>query len=193
MPPEEGLMVTPKVLLLWGSLDSSIVLAVLSPSTKETASAWSSSLSRSDRDRPTGQPVSWFWVHLYLFEPIPGSTHDLRHSQVLPFPSAMSAKSGHHPGECKFQILHWLIDVNAELGKTKWSISSVQFLACLAQLPPPINTTDILWLSCFTCPLLRYAHTQRTLAGICTSVVHLSPVILDCNTLFYWKNGCPFL
>ncbi|KAK2821061.1 hypothetical protein Q5P01_024020 [Channa striata] len=30
----------------------------------------------------------------------------------------------------------------------------IQFLACLAQLPPPINTTDILWLSCFSCPLL---------------------------------------
>ncbi|XP_024913277.1 transmembrane protein 94 isoform X2 [Cynoglossus semilaevis] len=30
----------------------------------------------------------------------------------------------------------------------------IQFLACLAQLPPPMNTTDILWLSCFSCPLL---------------------------------------
>uniref|UniRef100_A0A673Z243 Transmembrane protein 94 n=1 Tax=Salmo trutta TaxID=8032 RepID=A0A673Z243_SALTR len=29
-----------------------------------------------------------------------------------------------------------------------------QFLACLAQLPPPMNITDILWLSCFSCPLL---------------------------------------
>lgn len=34
----------------------------------------------------------------------------------------------------------------------------LQFLACLAQLPPPMNTTDILWLSCFSCPLLRYTH-----------------------------------
>ncbi|TNN03543.1 hypothetical protein fugu_000572 [Takifugu bimaculatus] len=34
------------------------------------------------------------------------------------------------------------------------SLVFIQFLACLAQLPPPINTTDILWLSCFTCPLL---------------------------------------
>ncbi|XP_049614468.1 endoplasmic reticulum magnesium-transporting P-type ATPase [Syngnathus scovelli] len=30
----------------------------------------------------------------------------------------------------------------------------IQFLSCLAQLPPPMNTTDILWLSCFSCPLL---------------------------------------
>ncbi|XP_043940880.1 transmembrane protein 94 isoform X2 [Protopterus annectens] len=30
----------------------------------------------------------------------------------------------------------------------------VQFLACLVQLPPPLSTTDILWLSCFCCPLL---------------------------------------
>ncbi|KAG2460772.1 TMM94 protein, partial [Polypterus senegalus] len=29
-----------------------------------------------------------------------------------------------------------------------------QFVACLAQLPPPINITDILWLSCFCFPLL---------------------------------------
>ncbi|KPP72939.1 hypothetical protein Z043_108016 [Scleropages formosus] len=29
-----------------------------------------------------------------------------------------------------------------------------QFLACLAQLPPPMNITDILWLSCFCYPLL---------------------------------------
>lgn len=117
MPPEEGLMVTPKVLLLWGSLDSSIVSAVLSSSTKETASAWSSSLSRSGWDRPLRQPVSWFWIHLSFFEPIPGSTHYLQHSQVLPFPSAVSTKSGHHPGECKFQILHWPIDVDTESEK----------------------------------------------------------------------------
>ncbi|XP_066560947.1 transmembrane protein 94 [Amia ocellicauda] len=30
----------------------------------------------------------------------------------------------------------------------------IQFLACLLQLPPPINITDILWLSCFCYPLL---------------------------------------
>ncbi|XP_036398079.1 transmembrane protein 94 isoform X2 [Megalops cyprinoides] len=30
----------------------------------------------------------------------------------------------------------------------------IQFLACLAQLPPPMNITDILWLSCFCYPLL---------------------------------------
>ncbi|KAJ3608414.1 hypothetical protein NHX12_025461 [Muraenolepis orangiensis] len=34
------------------------------------------------------------------------------------------------------------------------SLVIIQFLACLVQLPPPINTTDILWLSCFSCPLL---------------------------------------
>ncbi|XP_034049558.1 transmembrane protein 94 isoform X2 [Thalassophryne amazonica] len=34
------------------------------------------------------------------------------------------------------------------------SVVIIQFLACLAQLPPPINTTDILWLSCFSSPLL---------------------------------------
>ncbi|XP_071318427.1 transmembrane protein 94 isoform X3 [Trachinotus anak] len=34
------------------------------------------------------------------------------------------------------------------------SLVIIQFLACLAQLPPPMNTTDILWLSCFSCPLL---------------------------------------
>uniref|UniRef100_A0A7N6BM15 Cation-transporting P-type ATPase C-terminal domain-containing protein n=1 Tax=Anabas testudineus TaxID=64144 RepID=A0A7N6BM15_ANATE len=34
------------------------------------------------------------------------------------------------------------------------SLVIIQFLACLAQLPPPLNTTDILWLSCFSCPLL---------------------------------------
>ncbi|KAJ8283888.1 hypothetical protein COCON_G00027380 [Conger conger] len=30
----------------------------------------------------------------------------------------------------------------------------IQFVACLAQLPPPMNITDILWLSCFCYPLL---------------------------------------
>uniref|UniRef100_A0A8C4SUU1 Transmembrane protein 94 n=1 Tax=Erpetoichthys calabaricus TaxID=27687 RepID=A0A8C4SUU1_ERPCA len=30
----------------------------------------------------------------------------------------------------------------------------IQFVACLVQLPPPINITDILWLSCFCFPLL---------------------------------------
>uniref|UniRef100_W5N072 Transmembrane protein 94 n=1 Tax=Lepisosteus oculatus TaxID=7918 RepID=W5N072_LEPOC len=30
----------------------------------------------------------------------------------------------------------------------------IQFLACLLQLPPPINITDLLWLSCFCYPLL---------------------------------------
>ncbi|XP_017292535.1 transmembrane protein 94 isoform X1 [Kryptolebias marmoratus] len=34
------------------------------------------------------------------------------------------------------------------------SLVVIQFLACLAQLPPPLNTTDILWVSCFSCPLL---------------------------------------
>uniref|UniRef100_A0A7N8XQG7 Transmembrane protein 94 n=1 Tax=Mastacembelus armatus TaxID=205130 RepID=A0A7N8XQG7_9TELE len=34
------------------------------------------------------------------------------------------------------------------------SLVIMQFLAYLAQLPPPMNTTDILWLSCFSCPLL---------------------------------------
>ncbi|CAF90400.1 unnamed protein product, partial [Tetraodon nigroviridis] len=34
------------------------------------------------------------------------------------------------------------------------SLVIIQFLACLAQLPPPITASDILWLSCFTCPLL---------------------------------------
>ncbi|XP_028331237.1 transmembrane protein 94 isoform X2 [Gouania willdenowi] len=34
------------------------------------------------------------------------------------------------------------------------SLIIIQFLACLAQLPPPMNTTDILWLSCFSFPLL---------------------------------------
>uniref|UniRef100_A0A3B4ZJ83 Transmembrane protein 94 n=1 Tax=Stegastes partitus TaxID=144197 RepID=A0A3B4ZJ83_9TELE len=34
------------------------------------------------------------------------------------------------------------------------SLVIIQFLACLAQLPPPMNTTDILWVSCFSCPLL---------------------------------------
>ncbi|KAM3591994.1 uncharacterized protein V6R79_011033 [Siganus canaliculatus] len=34
------------------------------------------------------------------------------------------------------------------------SLVIIQFLACLAQLPPPMNTTDILWLSCFCFPLL---------------------------------------
>ncbi|XP_044034414.1 transmembrane protein 94 isoform X4 [Siniperca chuatsi] len=34
------------------------------------------------------------------------------------------------------------------------SLVIIQFLACLAQLPPPMNATDILWLSCFSCPLL---------------------------------------
>lgn len=34
------------------------------------------------------------------------------------------------------------------------SLVIIQFLACLAQLPPPMNITDILWLSCFSCPLL---------------------------------------
>ncbi|XP_014644744.1 PREDICTED: uncharacterized protein KIAA0195 homolog isoform X5 [Ceratotherium simum simum] len=30
----------------------------------------------------------------------------------------------------------------------------IQFLACLVQLPPLLSTTDILWLSCFSYPLL---------------------------------------
>ncbi|XP_048466673.1 transmembrane protein 94 isoform X1 [Rhincodon typus] len=33
----------------------------------------------------------------------------------------------------------------------------VQFLACLVQLPPPLGTTDVLWLSCFCYPLLSAA------------------------------------
>uniref|UniRef100_A0A1A8BDJ4 KIAA0195 n=1 Tax=Nothobranchius kadleci TaxID=1051664 RepID=A0A1A8BDJ4_NOTKA len=34
------------------------------------------------------------------------------------------------------------------------SLVIIQFLAYLVQLPPPMNTTDILWVSCFSCPLL---------------------------------------
>ncbi|XP_041829106.1 transmembrane protein 94 isoform X2 [Melanotaenia boesemani] len=34
------------------------------------------------------------------------------------------------------------------------SMVIIQFLTCLVQLPPPMNTTDILWVSCFSCPLL---------------------------------------
>ncbi|KAM4524631.1 transmembrane protein 94 isoform 2-T2 [Odontesthes bonariensis] len=34
------------------------------------------------------------------------------------------------------------------------SLVIIQFLTCLAQLPPPMNITDILWVSCFSCPLL---------------------------------------
>ncbi|XP_076007967.1 transmembrane protein 94 isoform X2 [Genypterus blacodes] len=34
------------------------------------------------------------------------------------------------------------------------SLVIIQFLACVAQLPPPMNTTDILWLSCISCPLI---------------------------------------
>lgn len=34
------------------------------------------------------------------------------------------------------------------------SLVMIQFLACLAQMPPPINITDILWVSCFSSPLL---------------------------------------
>ncbi|CAL9699644.1 unnamed protein product [Knipowitschia caucasica] len=34
------------------------------------------------------------------------------------------------------------------------SLVIIQFLACLVQLPPPLNITDILWVSCFSCPLL---------------------------------------
>lgn len=34
------------------------------------------------------------------------------------------------------------------------SLVMLQFLACVAQLPPPMNITDIVWLSCFCCPLL---------------------------------------
>ncbi|KAM9716297.1 transmembrane protein 94 isoform 2-T2 [Menidia menidia] len=34
------------------------------------------------------------------------------------------------------------------------SLVIIQFLSCLAQLPPPMNTTDILWVSCFSYPLL---------------------------------------
>ncbi|KAJ8246442.1 hypothetical protein GJAV_G00267840 [Gymnothorax javanicus] len=30
----------------------------------------------------------------------------------------------------------------------------IQFVACLSQLPPPMNITDILWLSCFCFPLI---------------------------------------
>uniref|UniRef100_A0A4W3GK90 Transmembrane protein 94 n=1 Tax=Callorhinchus milii TaxID=7868 RepID=A0A4W3GK90_CALMI len=30
----------------------------------------------------------------------------------------------------------------------------IQFLACVVQLPPPLSTTDVLWLSCFCYPLL---------------------------------------
>uniref|UniRef100_UPI00398ED41F transmembrane protein 94 isoform X2 n=1 Tax=Pristiophorus japonicus TaxID=55135 RepID=UPI00398ED41F len=33
----------------------------------------------------------------------------------------------------------------------------IQFLACLVQLPPPLGTTDVLWLSCFCYPLLSVA------------------------------------
>lgn len=32
-------------------------------------------------------------------ESVPGTTHKLRHPQVLPLPAAVSAQSGHPPGE----------------------------------------------------------------------------------------------
>ncbi|CAB1338150.1 unnamed protein product, partial [Coregonus sp. 'balchen'] len=41
----------------------------------------------------------------------------------------------------------------------------IQFLACLAQLPPPMNITDILWLSCFSCPLLSVSFLGKPPEG----------------------------
>lgn len=34
-----------------------------------------------------------------LGESVTGTTHNLWHPQVLPFPAAVSAQPGHHPGE----------------------------------------------------------------------------------------------
>lgn len=105
------------------------------------------------------------WVESESFclwvEPFPGAAYDLRHPQVLPFPAAVSAQSGHHPGERgEFKATHYLKAVVAygenKLTPRVW----LQFLACLVQLPPPMNTTDILWLSCFSCPLLRSTETH---------------------------------
>uniref|UniRef100_A0A671PBL1 Transmembrane protein 94-like n=1 Tax=Sinocyclocheilus anshuiensis TaxID=1608454 RepID=A0A671PBL1_9TELE len=38
----------------------------------------------------------------------------------------------------------------------------IQFLACLIQLPPPMNITDILWLSCFCYPLLSVSFLGKS-------------------------------
>lgn len=49
-------------------------------------------------------------------EPFPGAAYNLRHPEVLPFPAAVSAQSGHHPGERgEFKATHYF-DVTVALG-----------------------------------------------------------------------------
>lgn len=52
-------------------------------------------------------------------EPFPGAAYNLWHPQVLPFPAAVSAQSGHHPGERgEFKATHSL-DVIVALGNNR--------------------------------------------------------------------------
>lgn len=73
---------------------------------------------------------------------------------------------------------------------------SLQFLACLAQLPPPMNTTDILWLSCFSCPLLRYTRWRPVRLLRCAVPHRMSclrfPVVLAvCRFWGSRPTACP--
>lgn len=105
-------------------------------------------------------------MYLPLAECVAGTTHNLRHPQVLPLSAAVSTQSGYHPGEKGRFInsedvpVYTALNIFLFLCNLLHDVLLVlQFLACLAQLPPPMNTTDILWVSCFSCPLLRYMHT----------------------------------
>ena len=60
--------------------------------------------------------MSHFWTNLPLGESVPGTTHNLRHPQVLSFPAAVSAKSGHHPGERREFTASQHMDVYSALG-----------------------------------------------------------------------------
>lgn len=104
-----------------------------------------------------------------------GPSHNIWDPKVLPFSAAVSTQSSHHPSKPSWTFL--LSSLKAEFdGSVDW----VQFLACLVQLPPPMNTTDILWVSCFSCPLLRYPpdSSQADTSGFL------------CKSLLLVSNGC---
>ncbi len=73
----------------------------------------------------------------------------------------------------------------------KSSAVYLQFLACLAQLPPPMNITDILWLSCFSCPLLRYTHPSHTVKHSEAVLWYCAQGFAECHVIgpfvFVWQ------
>lgn len=122
MPPEEGLMTTPKALLLWGSPDSSTASAVRSSSTKETASAWSSSSSRWDGDsharQARGNGCAWTCPCLNPFQ-ARHTTYGIRKCFLFLLQCQLSLVLIQVKANDQNRCYTWMVDVNAELGGKK--------------------------------------------------------------------------